>query len=264
MRPIAETAGIERKTVRRYVEAAQEAGLVRDGGEEQLTDELLGAVGETVRPKRPPGRGQSWACESERDRIAAWLEKDDLDLTKVHDLLERRGVVVPYRTLHRFAAEELGYRRRQPTARVADGEPGEELQVDFGRMGCSTTPRWAAGLRERGSGVLPLGRSGAGCRVRGLGRGLGAVTRPPRPARVRHVRRPGGPAAAPMGDRARVDPLRRRQRRATGDLAGRGARDDAAGPRPLARLRRSLPRGPRRGRRPGTRYLASPVEIHGS
>jgi transposase len=135
LRPIAETAGVDRKTVRRYVDAAEAAGLVRDGGEGQLTDELLGQVVETVRPKRPAGRGASWqACEAERDRIAGWL-KDDLDLTKVDDLLERRGVKVPYRTLHRFAAEELGYRRQQPTVRVADGEPGEELQVDFGKMG---------------------------------------------------------------------------------------------------------------------------------
>jgi transposase len=153
LRPIAETAGVDRKTVRRYVEAAQEAGLVREGGEEQLTDELLGAVVETVRPKRPAGRGPSWAaCEAERDRIAAWLKDDGLDLTKVHDLLERRGVSVPYRTLHRFAAEELGYRRRTPTVRVADGEPGEELQVDFGRMGMLYDPE--VGRRRTVHGLI--------------------------------------------------------------------------------------------------------------
>ena len=140
LRPIAEMSGVDRKTVRRYVEAAQAAGLVRDGGEGQLTDELLGAVVEAVRPKRPEGRGLAWmACEAERDRIAGWLEKD-LDLTKVGDLLERRGVKVPYRTLHRFAAEELGYRRQAPTVRVADGEPGIELQVDFGKMGMLYDP----------------------------------------------------------------------------------------------------------------------------
>jgi DNA-binding transcriptional regulator LsrR (DeoR family) len=36
LRPIAEMVGPDRKTVRRYVEAAQAAGLVRDGGEAQL------------------------------------------------------------------------------------------------------------------------------------------------------------------------------------------------------------------------------------
>jgi len=47
---------------------------------------------------------------------------------------------VPERTLHRFCSEELGYRRQKTTVRVDDGEPGGELQVDFGRMGLLTDP----------------------------------------------------------------------------------------------------------------------------
>lgn len=147
LRPIADIVGCDRKTVRRYVEAAQAAGLARDGGQGQLTDELIGTVVEAVRPDRPAGRGAAWeACRAEHDRIRRWLEKDDLKLTKVHDLLARRGVEVPYRTLHRYAAEELGFRRQQPTVRVADGEPGEELQVDFGKMGLLFDPE--AGRRR--------------------------------------------------------------------------------------------------------------------
>lgn len=141
LRKIAERAGVDRKTVRRYVEAGEAAGLVRDGGEGQLTDELLGVVVEAVRPSRPSGRGASWqACQAERDRIKGWLEKD-LEVTKIHDLLKRRGVVVPYRTLHRFAAQELGYRRPASTVPVVDGEPGQELQIDFGRMGLMFDPQ---------------------------------------------------------------------------------------------------------------------------
>ena len=58
-------------------------------------------------------------------------------MVKVHELLERQGVVVPERTLHRYALEELGIGRsvRASTVRVADGEPGDELQVDFGKLG---------------------------------------------------------------------------------------------------------------------------------
>lgn len=47
-RPIAELAGVGRKTVRRYVDAAVELGLLRDGGEGQLTDEFMGGVVEAV------------------------------------------------------------------------------------------------------------------------------------------------------------------------------------------------------------------------
>lgn len=74
LRPIAETAGVDRKTVRRYVDAAVVAGLDRAGGEGQLTDELIGAVVEAVRPARPAGRGAAWeACRAEHDRIKTWL-----------------------------------------------------------------------------------------------------------------------------------------------------------------------------------------------
>lgn len=99
LRRIADRVGADRKTVRRYIEAAVAAGLVREAGE------------------------------------ASFLTSWGLRLTTVHELLERRGVVVPYRTLHRFAVEEFGLGRAQLTVRVADCEPGAELQVGFGRLG---------------------------------------------------------------------------------------------------------------------------------
>jgi hypothetical protein len=43
LRTAAERAGVDRKTARRYAQAAEAAGLVRDGGVDQLTDELVGA-----------------------------------------------------------------------------------------------------------------------------------------------------------------------------------------------------------------------------
>lgn len=139
-RRIADAVGCDRKTVRRYVDAAQDVGLVRDGDERQLTDELIAAVVTSVRPDRPTGHGAAWeACAAEHERIEGWLGQG-LKLTKVHDLLARRGVVVPYRTLHRYAAQELDFGRRPVTVRVADGEPGEELQVDFGKMGLLFDP----------------------------------------------------------------------------------------------------------------------------
>lgn len=135
LRRIADAVGCDRKTVRRYVEAAEDAGLVRHGGEDQLTDELIGQVIEAVRPERPSGRGQAWErCADNRERIQGWLNKK-VPLTKVEELLTRRGVVVPYRTLHRYAVQELGYRRQPPTVRIDDCAPGQELQVDFGRLG---------------------------------------------------------------------------------------------------------------------------------
>lgn len=141
LRPIAETAGCDRKTARRYVEAAVEAGLDRQGGVEQLSDELIGVVVEAVRPARLHGRGRAWErCAAHHDWIKEKVDGEELRLTKVHQLLERRGVKVPYRTLHRYASVELGFGRRGSTVRVADCEPGQELQVDFGRLGLIFDP----------------------------------------------------------------------------------------------------------------------------
>lgn len=131
-------AGVDRKTVRRYVEAAVEVGLARDGGEEQLTDVFIGQVVEAVRPHRSDGHGEAWRLlAAEHDRIEAWLKKEELTVRKVHELLARRGVVVPERTMHRYALEvcDVGRGRRGTTVRVDDGKPGEELQVDFGKLG---------------------------------------------------------------------------------------------------------------------------------
>src|ERR1700741_4020674 len=59
-RPAARRAQVNVKTAQRYIAAAQEAGLARDGGEGQLTDELIGMVVAAVRPARPAGHGESW------------------------------------------------------------------------------------------------------------------------------------------------------------------------------------------------------------
>jgi hypothetical protein len=61
--------------------------------------------------------------------------KAGLTGVKIHDLLARRGVVVPCRMVQRYVLEVCGRRRGRRPTRVADGEPGDELQIDFGRMG---------------------------------------------------------------------------------------------------------------------------------
>ena len=104
-RAVAAQAGVDRKTSRRYVRAAVAAGLSRGGGEEQLTDELIGQVVSVVRPVRPDGHGQGWAeREARRQQIATWVE-GGVPVVKIGILLTRQGVVVAERTLHRFAAE---------------------------------------------------------------------------------------------------------------------------------------------------------------
>jgi transposase len=135
LREVARLSGTDRKTVRRYIDRAQSCGVDRDDGVEQLTDELLAAVITGVRRSRLNGKSDVWeTLAGQSEQIKAWLDQG-LTLTKIHVLLARRGVVVSYRTLNRYAQAELGFGKRRTTVRVADCEPGAEVQVDFGRLG---------------------------------------------------------------------------------------------------------------------------------
>ncbi len=137
-RPIAQGVGVDRKTARRYITAAIELGIDRSGGEEQLSDEVIAQVVERVRPHRRDGHGDAWrTLLAEEADIKAWVKKD-VSVVKIGILLARRGVVVPHRTLGRFAVERCGAGRRSVTVRVDDPPPGIELQVDFGRLGLVT------------------------------------------------------------------------------------------------------------------------------
>jgi len=142
-RTIAAHCGVDRKTVRRYVEAAQAAGLSRSDGVGAVDDGLIGAVADAVRPVRPDGHGAAWEqLIGFEEQITAWVagdgEQRPLTITKIHTLLARQGCVAPYRTLHRFASERCGFGRKDTTVRVADGDPGVECQIDFGYLGMLT------------------------------------------------------------------------------------------------------------------------------
>ncbi|MGH3700004.1 MAG: IS21 family transposase [Pseudonocardiaceae bacterium] len=147
LRTVAGQAGVDRKTARRYVAAAEAAGVCREGGLGQLTDEVIGQVVVAVRPVRTGGHGPAWeALEAERVQISEWVGKD-LTVVKIADLLARRGVLVPYRTLHRFCTQRCGFGGGgATTVRVADGEPGVECQIDFAKMGLVYDP--GAGRRR--------------------------------------------------------------------------------------------------------------------
>lgn len=132
---LAARLNLDRKTVRRYVQAAREAGLDPGPlGPEGLSEEQFGAVLDRLHGSCRKERGASWArCEEHR----AWIEnhlQNRVRLTKIRKLLRRQHVDIPYATLHRFAVLELGFGRRRATIPVADGPPGEEVHLDTGWM----------------------------------------------------------------------------------------------------------------------------------
>ena len=82
---------MDRKTARRYVDAAVAAGLDRECGVGQLSDELIGAVVAAVRPDRPQGHGVAWeSLCANHDQIADWVKKG-LTVVKIGDLLAPAG-----------------------------------------------------------------------------------------------------------------------------------------------------------------------------
>ena len=134
LRDIARQTGLDRKTVRRYAEAAKRAQVSTETlHDDAVVSAIIASVQERELPPLSEQRAQLFA---QRARIEAWLGgRPPLKLTKVHVLLTRDGVSTSYATLRRFAMDELGWGRRAPTVRVDDSGPGEEAQIDFGCMG---------------------------------------------------------------------------------------------------------------------------------
>ncbi len=141
LRTVAQRAGVDRKTARRYVQAAVAEGLCREAGADALDDELIAAVIAAVRPARPDGHGASWEALSGREeQIRGWVRWDGLSIVKIEELLARSGCVVPYRTLHRFAVERCGFRVKSTTVRVTASLEWSARLISR-RWGCSSMPR---------------------------------------------------------------------------------------------------------------------------
>ena len=136
LRRVGVLAGVDRKTARGYTNAAVAAGLDRDGDLDQLTDELIGAVVEAVRPDRPNGHGRRGRCCAPTMIRSASGSKEGLTVVKIGDLLARQGVMVPQRTLHRYCTERTDYRGRRGLARC------RWSTVSPGWSARSTSPGW--------------------------------------------------------------------------------------------------------------------------
>ena len=151
-RSVARGTGRTPKTVRRYVGLARKLGW-EPGAEKPPDEQLAARVAARLRP------GPRELCETvaeavllpHLERLGDWLavdrpERRGLTLTKVHILLRRQGVEVSYSALYRFAHKHLDFGRGRTTVRMADCEPGELAEVDFGRLGLVPDP--TAGRRR--------------------------------------------------------------------------------------------------------------------
>lgn len=135
IRAIARSTGMDRKTISKYVRIAEGKGLTRgsDSNIDGIAYEVFRAIHDTGNDKDSNTRDS--ILLPHKDGITDWLERENLTLTKVHMKLLRNGVETSYSSLYRFVQEHIGLPGNSGTVRMAETEPGEVAEVDFGRLG---------------------------------------------------------------------------------------------------------------------------------
>ena len=133
VRQMARESGVDRKTVRRYIEAAKSVGLtlaspLDDGALEEIVRRVQS------RPVPAPSSVRK-TIETLRPRIDKWLQQEPrpLRLSRIHELLMREGYTFSYTALRRYAHRELGWREhRSPCASTIRRRRGgaDRLRVD--------------------------------------------------------------------------------------------------------------------------------------
>lgn len=132
--------GFDRKTVRKYIQIAQELGIKRgeDFPEEQELVKALKGY------SKSPCLYESPAMDSiapYRWQIGKWLKDRDMTAKQVWRLLkENYGLTVGYSTVKRYLKREFGFNSTPVTVRIETGA-GEVAQVDFGYAGLMYDPQ---------------------------------------------------------------------------------------------------------------------------
>lgn len=143
-RSITRATGRSRKSIARYVERAEALGW-EPGGPVEPDEALSGRVASGLRPGPPPKQGNTTEAKlwPHLERLRGWLHPPSgraMTLAKAHILLTRYGIDVNYHALYRFACKHLDFGRTRLTVRMADCDPGEVAEVDFGYLGLVADP----------------------------------------------------------------------------------------------------------------------------
>jgi transposase len=140
-RAIVKALGVSRKTVRKYRQWAEQAGLPAD---ELPPTEQLRALLQTSLPEAPPPQAPS-SVEPYRELVVRWREQG-LECQAIWQRLSRdHGFQGGYGTVWRFVSRLEGATPKV-TVRI-EVQPGAEAQVDFGYVGLLLDP--ATGRRRK-------------------------------------------------------------------------------------------------------------------
>jgi len=172
LRAIARGAGVDRKTVGKFIRAGTAVGL-RPGGPPPTETQLATILTALRGPGRPKQVDAGAALQPHQAQIQAWLG-EGLRLTKIYRRLRAQGVTLSYSSLYRFAQTHCGFGTPAITVRVADPPPGDAAEGDFEVLGLWTDP--ATGTRRRVYGLLVmLCHSRYACLAVSLRQDLGAL-----------------------------------------------------------------------------------------
>lgn len=135
IRAIVKATSIARNTIRKYIRTAEGKGLTRET--DTNFDEIAYAVFREINGTDKAGdkNSRDTILLPQKEIITDWLEREDLTLTKVHMKLLRTGIATSYSSLYRFVQEHIGLDGNRGTVRMAETDPGEVAEVDFGRLG---------------------------------------------------------------------------------------------------------------------------------
>jgi len=142
---LAGSLGLSRNTVRKYVAAAEAAGMVPGGP--PVSQQEWARLAREWFPELADSRLRqvTWPAIGEhRDYIAGQLAAGVTVATIHQRLADERGLAVSVASLRRYVAANLPeeVRRSQVTVlRLSPAEPGQEAQIDYGQMGRWTDPR---------------------------------------------------------------------------------------------------------------------------
>ena len=158
IREITRSTSLARNTIRKYLLIAQSCGLARDGPP-PTESQLITLVQLNRAGPRQVVVPTNELLEPRADQIEQWLKQDKLKLTRIQELLAKHHCLVPYMSLRRFVIRSgwLG-KSSQTTVRMADTEPGEVAEADFGRLGLMWDPQ-SSRRRQAWGMVIVLGYS---------------------------------------------------------------------------------------------------------
>ncbi len=134
VRGLARASGLSRNTIKKYILAAEGQGLTR-AGPPPTEDQVVSLVQINIAGRHPATIPTESILGPWADQIYKWLKDDRLRLTRIQELLKKHGCDIAYTSLRRFIARRGWGKNNRTTVRLADTEPGEVAEMDFGRLG---------------------------------------------------------------------------------------------------------------------------------